>query len=218
MDSKDRENLLYSEGKRVLISTEELHMIEMLKKSIKSDQSLLDVGCGSGEMTKELATLGLETSGVDFSEVAIDLAKKNNVDGYVCDIDKGLNFNDKKFDFVWAGDVIEHVFDPIFVISECARVLKDNGTFYATIPHDLNWRVRIKTFFGISYQEAVYRKYNQYKHHTFFSERLMRYMYERAGLKIVDMYYVRGRKNKKISRNPIYNIFSTLMIVEAKKK
>ena len=81
---------------------------------------------------------------------------------------------------MWACNVIEHVFDLIFVISECARVLKNDGVFYTNIPHDSNWRNRIKTFFVISYQESVYRKYNQFKYQNFFLESLMRYMYEKA--------------------------------------
>ena len=38
------------------------------------------------------------------------------------------------------------VFDPIGVLTEVDRVMKKNSEFYATIPHDLHWKTRVKTF------------------------------------------------------------------------
>jgi len=136
------------------------------------------------------------------------------------DLDKGIPLENESFDITWAGDVMEHVFDPIGVFSDIHRVLKDEGEFYATIPHDLHWKTRIKTLIGHSFQEGVYRKFNQFKHHSFFSERLMRYMYEKSGLKIMNISYViinplTGKKS--ITTSSIFRIFSHLMIVKAIK-
>ena len=218
MDSKDRENKLYQDGKRCIITHEELFMMKLLQDSINSNQKLLDIGCGTGEVSNELKKFGLTVHGIDFSETAIEIARQNGLESSVCDLDKGLLFNNESFDFVWAGDVIEHVFDPIFVISESARVLKKGGKFFATIPYDLSWKVRIKTLLGISYQEGVYRKYGQYKHHSFFSDRLLYYMLNVSNLFPTNVYFMRGRdENKKFSKNNLYKLFSTLMIVEAKK-
>lgn len=49
----------------------------------KLPQRILDVGCGLGFMTKSLSKLGQEAVGIDVSEAAISLAKKEH---------KGINF------------------------------------------------------------------------------------------------------------------------------
>ncbi len=115
---------------------------------------------------------------------------------------------------------MEHVFDPIFVFSEISRVLRPNGSFYATIPHDLYWKNRVLPLLGRSFQEGVYRKYGQFKHHTFFSEKLLRFMLDEAGLKIKSIKYLFTNpitKKKTYSNSKIFRIFSTLMIIQAIK-
>lgn len=217
----DRENKLYKEGKRVQISYEETIISNMISSAETKGSKLLDIGCGSGEIGKHYSDLGFQVVGVDFSDVAIDLSKKLGLNAMVMDVDKGLEFDDNSFDIILAGDVMEHVFDPIYVISEINRVLKPNGSFYATIPHDVHWKVRIKTLFGYSFQEGVYKKSGQFKHHTFFSENLMRYMYENANFDISKLLYLYLNPlngNKAHSNNKLFRILSTLMIVCAINK
>ena len=93
--------------------------------------------------------------------------------GEIGDVDSGLEFENNQFDAKWMGDVIEHVFDPIFVLKEINRVVKDNGLLLITVPYDLSLGLRIRTLFGISYQEPTYRERGQYKHHTFFSKKFL---------------------------------------------
>ena len=214
MDSKQRENLLYSEGKRCKIDIEERFILNKISTYAQIKNDFLDIGCGSGEITQEVKNMGFNTIGLDFSDKAIEIAKKKNLNALVHDLDKGLPFEDNKFDIILAGDVIEHIFDPIFVFKEVKRVLKPDGIFFASIPYDLNWKVRLKTLLGISYQEGVYKAYNQFKHHSFFSERLLRYMINNAKLSITNLHYILGRNQKKIIKNKFLRIFSNSMIVE----
>lgn len=218
MKANERENGLYESGKRCAIDIEESYMMSLLVPPSEGKNKLLDLGCGSGEITRALGDKGYSVRGVDFSSSAIDIAKKAGIDCQIADLDEGIPESDGEFDVVWAGDVVEHVFDPIGVLKEVARVLKQGGIFYATIPYDLNWKTRIRTAIGKSYQENVYKSYGQFKHHTFFSEDLMRYMYGEAGLAIRDILYVAINpiNNKKlITGNRLLRLVSTLMIVVA---
>ena len=216
MDGKDRENLNYSEGKRCQISTEETYMLDQLSALHEKSNRVLDIGCGSGEISLEMQNRGFELFGLDFSDVAIDIARKNGIESKVCDLDKGFPLENDSFDVVWAGDVMEHVFDPIFVMQETKRVLKKNGSFFATIPYDLNWKVRIKTLLGQSYQEGVYKHYGQFKHHSFFSEKLLRFMLLKAELELLSIKYVTGYNKKQITSSKFFRIFSHLMIIHAR--
>ena len=148
MKADQRENMLYSEGKRCAIAREEQFMLDMVGPASKGRNKLLDIGCGSGEISFALQDLGYDPYGVDFSTKAIEIATDAGLKCEQVDVDQGLPMADSSYDVVWAGDVIEHVFDPIGVLDEIGRVMKEDGVFYATIPHDLHWKTRIKTLIG----------------------------------------------------------------------
>jgi 2-polyprenyl-6-hydroxyphenyl methylase/3-demethylubiquinone-9 3-methyltransferase len=94
----------------------------------------LEVGCGGGILSEELAKMGLLTTGIDPSEQslnsAINHAKESNL---IINYEKGagetLPFPNNSFDVVICCDVLEHVRDLPKVISEISRVLKRGGVF-----------------------------------------------------------------------------------------
>ena len=221
MRADQREDKLYSEGKRCAIAQEEEFILNLAGPATKGKNKLLDIGCGSGEISLTLKTLGYDVYGVDFSGKAIQLAEEAGLKCEQVDVDEGLPMPDSSYDVVWAGDVIEHVFDPIGVLTEISRVMNKGGVFYSTIPHDLHWKIRIRTLLGFSFQEPVYRKYKQYKHHSFFSEKLVRYMFQEAGLEVQDMFYLRIwpiSGTREIGKSSMFRLFTYLMIIKAVKK
>ena len=115
MDSKERENLLYSNGKRCKIDLEERYLLKKIASHAQTRNNFLDIGCGSGEITFEVKKMGFNVIGIDFSENAIELSKSKGIESYTQDLDKGLPFENDRFDIILAGDVMEHVFDPIFL-------------------------------------------------------------------------------------------------------
>lgn len=182
MKPEERENLRYSRGADNPIEMEEEIMFSLLPEA--KGGRLLDVGCGIGTIALELQKRGFDVYGIDLSSVAVEKAKKRGVNAAVCDVDKdGIPFADGYFDVVWAGDVVEHVFDPVFLLQEMARVLKSDGRLLLTVPNNLNIYARTHIFLtGKSPQSHVYRKLKQCKHHTLFSFELLKYMLDEAQL------------------------------------
>ena len=119
-----------------------------MDKYSQPNSKLLDIGCGTGDISREIEKKGHKVTGVDFSTAAIKIAKVSGLNCDVVDVDEGLPFKKNSFDLVWAGDLIEHVFDPIFVFEEINRVLVPNGHLFITVPNDLHIANRLKILFG----------------------------------------------------------------------
>lgn len=221
MRPEERENYRYSHGAENPIRKEEQVMFSLLSNG--NGKKLLDVGCGIGTIALELQKKGFEVTGVDFSNVAVSKCQQKGLNAIVSDVDEaGLKFPDKSFDVVWAGDVIEHVFDPIFLFEEMARILKDNGRILATVPNNFPMRKRLNIFLtGKSIQSNIYRKLRQCKHHTFFSWELLIYMLSEAKLSVdryFSIYKIPKTKLQRITSNKIIGrLFGRIFIVSAHK-
>jgi len=218
----ERENIRYANGSGNPIELEEKVMFSFLRRVGKG--RLLDVGCGVGTISIELQKKGFEVYGVDFSSVAIQKSRALGINAIECDVDEsGLPFEDSYFDVVWASDVVEHVFDPLFLLEDITRVLKPTGKALISTPNDMNLYRRISMFLtGRSPQSWIYRNLRQSKHHTIMSMELLEYMLSASGLgnyslgaiiKIpkIDKEY-RFSSNRKLC-----NLFSRTFIVQAKK-
>jgi len=110
--------------------------IRYLKK-IKSKGKLLDIGCGEGFFLY-WAEKYWEIYGVDISEYAISKAKKrlksSNLTVY--DINDGLDFyKDSYFDIITVFDVLAHLENPDFLLSEISRIIKNEGILIISTPN-----------------------------------------------------------------------------------
>jgi len=113
----------------------------------------LDVGCGGGLLTEEIARLGLSVTGVDPSQSSLATAREHAAlsdlsINYLAGVGERLPFAGASHDVVICCDVLEHVDTPDRVIGEIARVLKPHGIFfYDTINRTLISKVTVITLF-----------------------------------------------------------------------
>lgn len=112
---------------------------------------ILDVGCSDGNFTQLLAKAckAKEVYGVDISERAVNLARENGIKAFRVNVDEeSLPFEDNYFDAVYAGAIIEHLFDPDHFLDEIYRVLKPNGIFVLDTPNLASLYNRIALLLG----------------------------------------------------------------------
>lgn len=134
-------------------------ILTVLKKSKKSIK-LLDIGCYDGHITILLRDkLGkkCELYGIDVAKNSVKLSLQKGIRAKYCDVATGINFDDNFFDHVFAGEIIEHLYDTDFFMREVERVLKPNGILILTTPNFLSLGRRIYYLFGKGiYMEASF--------------------------------------------------------------
>lgn len=102
---------------------------------VDGEVKVLDLGCNTGYMTRDLRDRFGHAEGVDTNRRLI-AHSKFNID--TCKLGKmeDLPFDDESFSFVVAKDVLEHSPDPDTALEEIYRVLADNGNLLVMIPLD----------------------------------------------------------------------------------
>ena len=99
----------------------------------RKDLMILDIGCGTGAMSKKLAPWGTVVS-ADFSPIALAFSRRRQLNLLCASDAMRLPFQDESFDLVVAMDILEHVRDDAAALSEIHRVLKRGGRVIATVP------------------------------------------------------------------------------------
>ncbi len=105
-----------------------------LAEHLQADQRVLDVGCGPGTLTIDLARHVPDGSvtGLDVAPAAIEAAQRaerrgvENVSFRVGDV-YHLDFADAHFDVVFAHQLLQHLSDPVAALREMGRVLRPGG-------------------------------------------------------------------------------------------
>ena len=113
-----------------------------LKIPQESSPHMLDIGCGVGEGTHELAKLtrGKGTiTGFDLNKGNLDIAKKRAKElGLSITYDQGsadkLSYPDNQFSLVCTKRTLQHVPNPKAVLAEMARVTQSKGTLFIIEP------------------------------------------------------------------------------------
>lgn len=142
---------------RTIFKSFDLHREDLALSFLEGGKKLLDVGCGSGSLMFEAKEKFNEVYGIDISPTRIEEAKKSAVEKFgennklyfsVCNLNERIDFPDGMFDAVTCTAVIEHVFDPYFVVSEIHRVLNKDGILIVEVPNIAYLRHRIHLLFG----------------------------------------------------------------------
>lgn len=92
--------------------------------------NVLECGIAKGGFADLVKSEGVECYGVD-----INPRKIEGVKIVQADLNEGLPDFNIKFDIIFAGEVIEHLFDDEKFIQECEKILKPGGLLVMTAPN-----------------------------------------------------------------------------------
>jgi len=103
-------------------------------------KTVLDVGCGGGILTEAMAKAGARVYGIDMGPGPIQVAKLHMLESNVnvkyeqISVEAFAEKYPAKFDIVTCMEMLEHVPDPVSVISSCAKLVKAEGdVFFSTL-------------------------------------------------------------------------------------
>lgn len=116
-------------------------------KYIKDGQSVLDIGCntGRGGVTLKENNSSLKIYGVELIKERIEIIPANVYEEIYNESITITNCNNKKFDIIIAGEVIEHIPQDIFIemLYNCKSLLNDYGLILFTTPNPNSLLVKL---------------------------------------------------------------------------
>ena len=120
--------------------------VKMLSGHLKPEMTVLELGCGTGYFTRELARSGADIVAIDVSPELLEIARTNcsapNV-RYEIQNAYALTYSNATFDSVVGSSVLHHL-EIEEAVREIYRVLKPGGTIYFTEPNMLNPQIAIQ--------------------------------------------------------------------------
>ncbi len=134
-------------------------------------ESFLDIGCGYGSVSKELINRGFKVFGVEINDDALFELNKIGFETLKADITKPLNL-DRQFDIVLILDVLEHLFDPVSLLSEAKKYVNIDGYIIINVPLYFDLLDRLKILFtgsvismdNLCYGEENFKKFRSYNY------------------------------------------------------
>ena len=92
-------------------------------------EDILDIGCGDGALTEQIAQFGAVVQGIDFSAPMVEAAQKRGLHATVMDATQ-MDFK-QKFDAVFSNAALHWIHDQPALLHKVAQSLKPNGRFVA---------------------------------------------------------------------------------------
>lgn len=115
---------------------------------IGQNKNVLDIGCRDGALTK-LFLPGNHVTGADIDSIALKRARESGINTIQMDVYGNWDeLEEKLFDVVIAGEILEHLFHPEIIIQKVRAHLKSGGLFIGSVPNAFSLKNRLRYLRG----------------------------------------------------------------------
>jgi 2-polyprenyl-3-methyl-5-hydroxy-6-metoxy-1,4-benzoquinol methylase len=144
---------------------------------------ILDLGCSSGLLSEQLRARGHYVVGVDKEEIG---SVRERLDEFhAVDLEReSLGDLNGEFDLVIAGDILEHLSDPLGALRQIKRALRPRGQVIMSVPNFAHWYPRVRVTLGAFGYDR--RGILDATHLRFFTRSSLRRLAEAAGFDVVE--------------------------------
>lgn len=172
-----------------------------LVSGIKDGESILDIGCATGQLLNEFKKRGWHTMGIEPDEKAREYAHQT-YDLKVFDEGKLDTLEAQSFDVISMWHVLEHVSDLRKRMEDLRRLIKDNGSLFIALPNLDSWDAH--------YYQKYWAGLDVPRHLYHFKKENVEMLFDKYGFSMhkmvpmkFDAYYV-SLLSEKYKKNPFY--------------
>ena len=130
---------IYNDYEQSRLRKELISAISYVKTESKI-KTIIDYGCGAGNLTRHLSDLGCEVIACDISQGFLDLINSRNYKTKIKTVKlNGLDLScipDESVDMIATYSVLHHIPDYLSILNEFIRVIKSGGIIY--IDHEFS--------------------------------------------------------------------------------
>lgn len=177
---------------------------KLYSETYRNTIKILEIGSYLGIVSISLSKLGFQVVAADLPIFMSNSNLKNkylkySIDSVAIDLKDPLPFNDNSFNCIVLCETLEHLnFNPIPVILEIRRILKDDGYLYMSLPNITRMENRIKLLFGNPINNSIdeyfaqldtSRNFSVGLHWREYTKSELIYLIDRIGFKFVSHYF-----------------------------
>lgn len=187
---------------------------EQISLRLGEGQSILDAGCGIGLFLRSMSLLGHNCTALDFVSLYQEKYQEyfEGIPFHECNLEiSTLPFDDESFDVVVCSQVLEHfTYSHLPPVVEMRRILKKGGLLFIDVPNVACFRNRMRILRGKNITWDYERHYLDAaptrsgedcffpdRHNREFTLSELELLYQRAGFKDIDGYFIKSRRYRK---------------------
>lgn len=141
-EAKGSYELAYSDEELTYFRTKLNQRWSVIADRFSQPGSMLDVGCGEGYALAFFDEMNWNVRGLDFSRAGLE-SKNPHCAGFLVEGDvfrllEGERSAGASYDLIWLQNVLEHVVDPVGLMTFLRSLVRPGGSLVVTVPNDFS--------------------------------------------------------------------------------